>query len=162
MLARRARDVHCLCDAPRASLLVSDGDEVRGTAAGILERQTAFVPRLRLYAKAAETGEGQGSYPRHPTLTNPPYALKAADADTVGGKPLSAFVLAGDTTGTVLYQFLPPMLLNEVQKPQRTIEAQAVRFDAKAKALQAENDALRAQLAALADRLARLETRNRH
>ena len=169
MLARRARDVHCLCDAPRASLLVSDGDEVRGTAAGILERQTAFVPRLRLYAKAAETGEGQGSYPRHPTLTNPPYALKAADADTVGGKPLSAFVLAGDTTGTVLYQFLPPMLLNEVQKQQRTIEAeaadlanQAVRFDAKAKALQAENDALRAQLAALADRLARLETRNRH
>jgi len=87
----------------------------------------------------------------------------------VGGKPLSAFVLAGDTTGTVLYQFLPPMLLNEVQKQQRTIEAeaadlanQAVRFDAKAKALQAENDALRAQLAALADRLARLETRNRH
>ena len=62
----------------------------------------------------------------------------------MGGKPLSAFVLAGDTTGTVLYQFLPPMLLNEVQKPQRTIEA------------------LRAELAALADRLARLETRDRH
>ena len=99
MLARRARDVHCLCDAPRASLLVSDGDDVRGPAAGILERQTAFVPRLQLHAGAAETGEGQGSYARHPTLTNPPYALKAADADTVGGKPLSAFVLAGDTTG---------------------------------------------------------------
>jgi hypothetical protein len=62
---------------------------------------------------------------------------------------------------TVLYQFLPPMLLNEYQKQQRTIEAQAVRFDAKARALQAENDALRAQLAALADRLARLETRDR-
>jgi hypothetical protein len=45
---------------------------------------------------------------------------------------------------TVLYQFLPPMLLNEVQKQQRTIEA------------------LRAELAALADRLARLETRDRH
>ena len=28
-----------------------------------------------------------------------PYAMKAADADTIGGKPLSAFVLAGDTTG---------------------------------------------------------------
>src|SRR5262249_19816015 len=29
-----------------------------------------------------------------------PYALKAADADTLGGKPLSAFVLAGpDNTG---------------------------------------------------------------
>ena len=28
-----------------------------------------------------------------------PYALKAADADTIGGKPLSAFVLAGEKTG---------------------------------------------------------------
>jgi hypothetical protein len=28
-----------------------------------------------------------------------PYAMKAADADTIGGRPLSAFVLAGDTTG---------------------------------------------------------------
>jgi len=77
---------------------------------------------------------------------------------------------------TVLYQFLPPMLLNEYQKQQRTIEAQAAdlakqaaRFDAKANALQAENEGLkaehevlRAQLAALADRLARLETRDRH
>jgi len=33
-------------------------------------------------------------------LVSVPYALKAADADTVGGKPLSAFVLAGDKTGT--------------------------------------------------------------
>jgi hypothetical protein len=70
---------------------------------------------------------------------------------------------------TVMYQFLPPMLLNEYQKQQRTIEAQAAdlanqaaRFDAKARALQAENEVLRAQLAALADRLARLETRDRH
>ena len=31
---------------------------------------------------------------------------------------------------TVLYQFLPPMLLNEFQKQQRTIEAQAARIDA--------------------------------
>jgi hypothetical protein len=54
---------------------------------------------------------------------------------------------------TVLYQFLPPMLLNEYQKQQRTIEVhaadltkQAVRFDAKARALQAENEALRARV----------------
>lgn len=28
-----------------------------------------------------------------------PYALKAGDADTIGGRPLSAFVMAGDRTG---------------------------------------------------------------
>jgi len=33
-------------------------------------------------------------------LVSVPYALKAADADTVGGRPLSAFVLAGEKTGT--------------------------------------------------------------
>jgi hypothetical protein len=56
---------------------------------------------------------------------------------------------------TVLYQFLPPMLLNEYQKQQRTIEAQAVelatqtaRLDAKANALRAENEALRARVEA--------------
>ena len=32
-------------------------------------------------------------------LVSVPYALKAVDAETIGGKPLSAFVLAGDTTG---------------------------------------------------------------
>ncbi len=32
-------------------------------------------------------------------LVSVPYALKAADATTVGGKPLSAFVLAGEKTG---------------------------------------------------------------
>jgi len=32
-------------------------------------------------------------------LLSVPYALKAADADTVGGKPLSAFVLTGDKSG---------------------------------------------------------------
>jgi hypothetical protein len=31
-------------------------------------------------------------------LVSVPYALKAADADTVGGKPLSAFLLAGEKT----------------------------------------------------------------
>jgi hypothetical protein len=33
-------------------------------------------------------------------LVSVPYALKAGDAETVGGKPLSAFVLAGTTSGT--------------------------------------------------------------
>jgi len=34
---------------------------------------------------------------------------------------------------TVFYQFLPPMLLNEYQKQQRTIEAQAVALDTQTK-----------------------------
>ena len=42
--------------------------------------------------------EGHGEQPRV-ALLSVPYALKAADADTIAGKPLSAFVLAGDTTG---------------------------------------------------------------
>jgi hypothetical protein len=37
---------------------------------------------------------------RRIALLSVPYALQAADAETVAGKPLSAFVLAGDTTGT--------------------------------------------------------------
>jgi hypothetical protein len=32
-------------------------------------------------------------------LVGVPYAVKASDADTIGGKPLSAFVLAGDKSG---------------------------------------------------------------
>ncbi len=43
--------------------------------------------------------EGQAEQPRV-VIVSVPYALKAADAETVGGKPLSAFVLAGSTTGT--------------------------------------------------------------
>jgi hypothetical protein len=43
---------------------------------------------------------------------------------------------------TVMYQFLPSMLLNEYQKQQRALEAQAARLDANAIALQAQNDAL--------------------
>ena len=43
--------------------------------------------------------EGQVEQPRV-LRVSVPYALKAADAETIGGKPLSAFVLAGDTTGT--------------------------------------------------------------
>jgi hypothetical protein len=42
--------------------------------------------------------EGREEQPRV-LLVSVPYALKAGDAETVGGKPLSAFVLAGDQTG---------------------------------------------------------------
>ncbi len=42
--------------------------------------------------------DGQAEAPRV-MLLSVPYALKAGDATTVGGKPLSAFVLAGETTG---------------------------------------------------------------
>jgi hypothetical protein len=45
------------------------------------------------------SGEGLVTEPRV-LLVSVPYALKAADAETIGGKPLSAFVLAGETTGT--------------------------------------------------------------
>jgi hypothetical protein len=47
----------------------------------------------------AVQADGQAEQPRV-LLVSVPYALKAADADTMGGKPLSAFVLAGDKTGT--------------------------------------------------------------
>ena len=66
---------------------------------------------------------------------------------------------------TVLYQFLPPMLLNEVQKQQRTIEAlraQVEAGDAQRRTRDEQIRQLTEQLAALADRLARLETRDRH
>jgi hypothetical protein len=43
--------------------------------------------------------DGEVELPRI-ALLSVPYAMKAADAETVAGKPLSAFVLAGDTTGT--------------------------------------------------------------
>ena len=42
----------------------------------------------------------QGGEPPRVLLVSVPYALKAADAATVEGKPLSAFVLTGDKTGT--------------------------------------------------------------
>ena len=42
--------------------------------------------------------EGVAPQPRR-LLVSVPYALKAADAETIGGKPLSAFVLAGDKSG---------------------------------------------------------------
>ena len=42
--------------------------------------------------------EGQPEQPRV-LLVSVPYALRAAEADTIAGKPLSAFVLAGEQTG---------------------------------------------------------------
>lgn len=42
--------------------------------------------------------DGRTEMPRT-ALVSVAYALKAGDADTIGGKPLSAFVLAGDKTG---------------------------------------------------------------
>ena len=49
---------------------------------------------------------------------------------------------------TVLYQFLPPMLLNEVQKQQRTIESQQRAIEV----LRAQVEALTRAVAALGDR----------
>ena len=44
--------------------------------------------------------EAEGTVPQvRVLLVSVPYAMKAADATTVGGKPLSAFVLAGDKSG---------------------------------------------------------------
>jgi trimeric autotransporter adhesin len=60
------------------------------------------IPRELFAAGAARwvevRVEGQEATARA-LLTSVPYALKAADADTIGGKPLSAFVLAGEKTG---------------------------------------------------------------
>ncbi len=71
VLAQCAREVHRLCDPPRASLLVSDGDDVRRAAAGIMGRQAACVRGLSLHAGASETGYGQDSYPRRSPLIIP-------------------------------------------------------------------------------------------
>ena len=57
---------------------------------------TAFASgRVRWLGVAPD---GQAELPRV-ALVSVPYAMKAGDAETVGGKPLSAFVLAGDRTG---------------------------------------------------------------
>jgi hypothetical protein len=55
---------------------------------------------------------------------------------------------------TVMYQFLAPMLLNEVQKQQRTIEALRTRLQTETERLEAESVALRGRLEALEARLA--------
>ena len=65
-------------------------------------------------------------------------------------------LVARDANGqpeTVKYQLLAPMLLNEVQKQQRTIEAQVQQIAAQA----AEIESQAGQLADLKARLARLE-----
>jgi hypothetical protein len=61
---------------------------------------------------------------------------------------------------TVMYQFLPPMLLNEYQKQQRTIDALRAQVEAGAAQARSRDEqirALAAQLAALAERMATLE-----
>jgi hypothetical protein len=60
------------------------------------------IPRELFATGAARWVEVRGDgleAPPRVLLTSVPYALKAADAETIGGKPLSAFVLAGETTG---------------------------------------------------------------
>src|SRR5262249_11881505 len=54
---------------------------------------------------------------------------------------------------TVMYQFLPPMLLNEYQKQQRTIQAQASRMAEQQARIEAL-ERLPATLAAAVERLA--------
>jgi hypothetical protein len=72
---------------------------------------------------------------------------------------------ADDQVETVLYQFLPPMLLNEVQKLHRTIEAQAAEIEAqeaqidRLAALLADSESVRATLKQQEARLARAEAR---
>lgn len=69
-------------------------------------------------------------------------------------------LVARDANGqpeTVKYQLLAPMLLNEVQKQQRTIEAQVQQIAAQA----AEIESQAGQLADLQARLIRLETLSR-
>ena len=58
---------------------------------------------------------------------------------------------------TVMYQFLPPMLLNEYQKQQRVIDTQQRTIDAQQRAI----ETLRAQLEALTQAVASLRERQR-
>ena len=59
---------------------------------------------------------------------------------------------------TVKYHEMAPMLLNEMQKQQRTIEKQAGVIEAQRREMQAHEDERQQEIAALATRLARLET----
>jgi hypothetical protein len=72
-----------------------------GRYAVVLGTTTALSSELFASGEARwldVTVDGLAPRPRA-LLVSVPYALKAADADTVGGRPLSAFVLAGDRTG---------------------------------------------------------------
>jgi hypothetical protein len=51
--------------------------------------------------------QGEAEQPRV-LLLSVPYALKALDAETIGGKPASAFALAPSSTGSVSANKLPP------------------------------------------------------
>ncbi len=66
--------------------------------------QTDGLPRDLLMSRSARwigVGvEGEAEQPRVMLLSTP-YALKALDADTLGGKPLSDFVLTGDLLDTL-------------------------------------------------------------
>ena len=59
--------------------------------------------------------QGQNEQPRV-LLVSAPYALKAADAETLGGKPLSAFQLAApQSTNSSTQTALPPEQANEIR-----------------------------------------------
>jgi hypothetical protein len=66
--------------------------------------QTDGLPRELLMSRAARwigVGvQGEAEQPRV-MLVNTPYALKALDADTLAGRPLTDFVLTGDLPNTV-------------------------------------------------------------
>ena len=94
-------------DAEGGTALWSEAQAVlldaHGRFAAVLGSTLADGLPLELFATGAARwleigGDGWAPQPRV-MLLSVPYALKAADADTVGGKPLSAFVLAGDKTG---------------------------------------------------------------
>ncbi len=75
--------------------------DTAGRYAAVLGTTIALAPELFATGAARWLGvcpDGSTELPRV-LLVSVPYAMKAADAETVGGKPLSAFVLAGEQTG---------------------------------------------------------------
>ncbi len=85
--------------------LWTESQVVQVDAAGrysvMLGTTTALEPGVFATGEARWLGvcpEGAAELPRVP-LVSVPYAMKAADAETIAGKPLSAFVLAGEQTG---------------------------------------------------------------
>jgi hypothetical protein len=92
-----------------------------GRYAVLLGTATALPTELFASGEAKWLGvrlEGQTEQPRV-LLVSVPYALKASDAETIGGKPLSAFVLAGEKTGTAAdgLTYLNPQALTTATKP---------------------------------------------
>jgi hypothetical protein len=75
--------------------------DASGRYAVVLGSVTGFAADVFARGDARWLGvrvAGQEERPRV-LLVSVPYALKAADAETIGGRPLSAFVLAGEKTG---------------------------------------------------------------